>query len=375
MAGEIVIVGGGFYGCCIALYMRSVTDRIILIEAGHDLLTRASLVNQARVHTGFHYPRSLVTATRSLSLYKRFIDDFRPAVEDNFKMLYAIARTGSKVSARRFLAMFGAMGAPLAFASTMQKAMFSAATIQDVFACDEYAFNANTLREFLRDRLDRAGVKTQLGRRAIGVQADGDAALVSIEDGTTIPCEFVFNATYSRLNYLNIEGEKSAIPIKSELSEIAIIEPPTGLSGLGVTVMDGPFFSTMPHPVLDAYSLTHVKYTPQLSWVEDSEIARGSSPVPFTPQTRWLHMKRDAERYLPLAADFRWRTSLFEVKSVLVKNEIDDGRPILLHRHQQAPKVFSVLGGKLDNIYDLAEILALIQPQWSGLNMGWFKAS
>ena len=43
--------------------------------------------------------------------------------------------------------------------------------------------------------------------------------------------------------------------------------------------------------------------------------------------------------------------------SMLVKNEGDDGRPILLEKHLELPGCYSVLGGKIDNIYDVLEKL------------------
>ena len=42
---------------------------------------------------------------------------------------------------------------------------------------------------------------------------------------------------------------------------------------------------------------------------------------------------------------------------MLVKNEGDDGRPILFERHEALPGCYSVLGGKIDNIYDALERL------------------
>jgi len=66
---DYVIVGGGFYGCCLALYLRSISTRVVVLEAGDKLLDRASRVNQARIHTGFHYPRSVLTAVKSKILY------------------------------------------------------------------------------------------------------------------------------------------------------------------------------------------------------------------------------------------------------------------------------------------------------------------
>jgi hypothetical protein len=49
--------------------------------------------------------------------------------------------------------------------------------------------------------------------------------------------------------------------------------------------------------------------------------------------------------------------SLFEVKTVLIKNEGDDGRPILFEKHKELPGCYSLLGGKIDNIYDALEKL------------------
>ena len=51
---DVIIIGGGFYGACLALFYRSVAKNVVILEAKDDLLTRASFVNQARIHTGFH---------------------------------------------------------------------------------------------------------------------------------------------------------------------------------------------------------------------------------------------------------------------------------------------------------------------------------
>lgn len=68
-------------------------------------------------------------------------------------------------------------------------------------------------------------------------------------------------------------------------------------------------------------------------------------------------MIRDVGRYLPAVFDAKYVDSLFEVKTVLVKNEGDDGRPILFEKHPELPGCYSILGGKIDNIYDVLEKL------------------
>lgn len=64
---DAVIIGGGFYGAAIAIYLAKQRGlkRILLVEREDALLTRASYNNQARVHNGYHYPRSFTTAYRS----------------------------------------------------------------------------------------------------------------------------------------------------------------------------------------------------------------------------------------------------------------------------------------------------------------------
>ena len=353
-----VVVGGGFYGCCLALFLRSIADDVVILEQGDDLLTRASYCNQARIHTGFHYPRSFVTARRSLALYRRFIEDFRPAVVDNFTMLYAIARYGSKVTPDRFVKMYEAMGAPLSAALKKERALFPPALIAEVLRCEEYAFNAAILRRLMRERLERAGVRLEFGVRVEEIRANANSGgcVVMAAERAPIAAPVVFDATYGQL--CNRTGQGAAgIPFKYEMTEIALVEPPPELAQYGVTVMDGPFFSIMPFPARGCHSLTHVRYTPHEAWSWQT-----SPHEPQQPHSRWLHMQRDAARFLPCLKGLQYKESLFETKTVLMRNESDDGRPILLHRDPLAPGFMTVLGGKVDNIYDLFEALAALGP-------------
>lgn len=373
---DVLIIGAGFYGCCLALFARSVADRVTIVESSQTPLGRASAFNQARIHTGFHYPRSFATAKRSLQLYRRFMADFEDAVFSDFRMLYAIARQGSKVSSRRFFDMYRGLGAPIRPALRADEMLFDARLVESVFECEEYAFDADRLRELLVLRLERAGVDVRLGETAEGVVSlDGDGVRVDLASGSSIEAKLGFNATYARLNALKVVGTEvkaDLLPIKHELAEIALVSVPSSLERLGVTVMDGPFFSLMPFPARKLHSLTHVRYTPQLSWLDRDRDDPSSEVTTIKPAPRWVHMKRDASRYMPAAQGIQWQESLFEVKTVLQKNEFDDGRPIFLYR--MAPDFYSILGGKLDNIYDLFECLQLSGPQrFQSADLRWFS--
>jgi glycine/D-amino acid oxidase-like deaminating enzyme len=353
---DVVIVGGGFYGCCLALFLRSVTDSILIIEREPELLSRASRVNQARIHTGFHYPRSFVTALRSRELSFKFARDFAPAVADDFQMLYAIARRRSKVSAERFFRMFANMGAPIARATSSDAALFNPTLIEEVFACSEFAFDWIVLRDMLRERLERFGVEIRYECCARRVGGEG---VVETDKGAPVRGKIVFNVTYSGINTLLLNSGFALLPFKHELTELALVVPPPELKSKAVTVMDGPFFSIMPYPSLGLYSLSHVRYTPHASWTVIPEDGKSPyEPAPSKPRaSRWRHMMLDIQRYLPCCARLDYQGSIFDVKTILVRNENDDGRPILLRQHKKGPGFFSVMGGKIDNIYDLFEFV------------------
>lgn len=364
---DYLVIGGGFYGASLALFLRSVSQRVMLVEAGPHLLDRASRVNQARVHTGFHYPRSALTAVKSMVLHRQFAADFPDAIADDFQMLYAVARGRSKVSAKRFLHMFRSMGAPIAPATASQAALFDPARIEAAFACTEFAFDYAVLRRKLANQLDGLDIDLRLETAVVGVEDRADGAVARLSTGEEVHARFVFNVTYSQINAVLRASGLPLAPVKHELAEVALIEPPPPLARFGVTVMDGPFFSTMPYPAEKLHSLTHVRYTPHVSWT-DADTPRSAYEVfdSLKPASRHRHMILDARRYVPCLAEARWRRSLFEVKTVLVKNEKDDGRPILYQRRPEDSRIISIMGGKIDNIYDLFDLVRATGAEWAG---------
>ena len=355
---DYLIVGGGFYGCCLALYLRSISEKVLVVEAGDALLDRASRVNQARVHTGFHYPRSALTAVRSMLLHQRFIIDFPEAVVNDFQKIYAIARRKSKISSKRFFRMFRDIGAPIRPALPSEAALFDPDMVEGVFACSEAAFDYKVLRRLLASRLDHAGVEIRMSIALEQLEDSPDGIRATLSDGSEVEARYAFNITYARINDVLDRSGLPRAQLKHELAEIALVEPPDELRWIGVTVMDGPFFSCMPYPAEGLHSLTHVRYTPHESWHDEiggHSASRGLAE--FRPQTRVQHMIRDAQRYMPCMSRSVPRKSLYEVKTVLTKNERDDGRPILYQKLPTDSRVVSILGGKIDNIYDLFDLI------------------
>lgn len=360
---DAIVVGGGFYGVAIALWLarERALPRVLLIEQENSLLSRASYHNQARVHNGYHYPRSFTTAYRSRINLPRFVCDWPDVVKKDFTKLYAIARRNSKVTSRQFERFCTEIGAAFQPARPTLQALFDSHLIEQVYEVEEYAFDSARLCRLVTRALDEAGVKVQLDTRVDTVELAPDGGLLAGlwargRREESVSSRYVFNCTYSGVNQLNGYSGARA-PLKHEITEMALVEPPVELAEVGITVMDGPFFSAMPFPAEGLHTLSHVRYTPHLSWDD----IHGEDPyarlAAYPKDSRYDRMLRDAQRYVPSLARSRYVRSLFEVKTVLKKNESDDGRPILFEKHSELPGLYSILGSKIDNIYDVIERL------------------
>lgn len=360
---DAVVIGGGFYGAAIAVYLarRRGMRRIVLVEREPELMSRASFNNQARVHAGYHYPRSFTTAYRSRVNLPRFAADWPAAMHREYTTLYAVARRNSKVTGAQFTRFCREIGASLRPVEPALLRLFEPRLIEEVFQVEEYVFDASELARALRRDLAETGVAVRLETGATGImRGEGGNAVVSVRDprGTQrVASRLVFNCTYSGLNQLEGDFPGTETGLKQEITELALIRPPPSLEGLGVTLMDGPFFSMLPFPARGLHTLSHVRYTPHLHW----EDRRGIDPYrrlrDYPRESRVDRMLRDVARYLPAISQAEYADSIFEVKTVLKKNEGDDGRPILFEKHASLPGCYSVLGGKIDNIYDVFERL------------------
>jgi glycine/D-amino acid oxidase-like deaminating enzyme len=329
---------------------------------------RASYANQARVHRGYHYPRSLLTASRSRANYDRFLADFGDCVEEDLASVYAVSRVFSNVTASQFLRFSRRIGAPLEKASSRIRRLFDLDRVEEVFLAREAVFDALKLRERVSSRLSGAGVEIRLDTEAIALRGlSNDTLEVSLRkaDGAEEKetARHVFLCTYSRLNHLLVGSGLTPISLKHELAELALVSVPEPLRGMSVTLMCGPFFSVVPFPPRGLHTLSHVRYTPQRAWQDDPaepyrdpHLLLASSPR----RSRHLEMVKDASRYLPLLAESAYVESIWETKCLLPRSEVDDGRPILFMRDCGLPGLHCVMGSKIDNVYDMMELASRV---------------
>lgn len=169
----------------------------------------------------------------------------------------------------------------------------------------------------------------------VNFQTDSGGDLEESREVVRVTAKYVFNCTYSALNTILSASHLPTIPLKHELTEMALVEVPPPLKHLGITVMCGPFFSIMPFPLRNLHTLSHVRYTPHCYWQDTEDSASDTKEVfrQAARKTNYPHMIRDAARYIPILKDCQHIDSLWEVKTVLPQSEVDDSRPILFKRN------------------------------------------
>ena len=363
-----VVMGGGFFGCATAIHLAQKGWSVDVLEQGNELMQRASCVNQARLHNGYHYPRSFQTAIRSRANMPQFCEVYPDAVFTEFRPLYAIARYDSKVSARGFAHFCKASGIPLQRATPEDRGLFDHRLIEEVFEAVEPAFNAQALLAQALKVMPALGIRVHLRTQVTGVASaptEAQGLMVKTHAGDGFRAPWVFNCTYAALNHVSGRQGPPKMSLQHKISEVLLVKPPPELKGRGITLMDGEFFSIMPFPSRGLHSLTHVRHTHHLSWVEDNR-----SPQPVNPlliledylnrhplgkagRSRAPWMIRDAQRFVPCIQNVKVVETLMDVKTLMTKTVVDDARPILFHRDAAMPGLVSIMGGKIDNIFDV----------------------
>jgi len=360
---DFVVVGAGFFGCYVAQKLAELNPakKILLLEKNHAIMKRASWTNQARVHRGYHYPRSLTTGLRSQANFNRFTEEYRESIYDNFNAYYAVAKNRSNVTSSQFEKFCKLIGAPLSEAPANIRNLFNKDHISTIYKVEEPAFNTETLANLIFKKLKKYSVNLELGVNVekISSQSSPEFPLSIKTSKGSIQTQFVLNCSYSSLNEVLESSSNSLLDLKFQLTETPLLDVPSEFKNLGITIMCGPFFSLMPFPALSLHSLHHVRYTPHAEWTtKKSQIPFQQDELESSNLTRWSSISLDIKRFIPSLSTSKRIRSMWEIKTLLPQSEREDSRPILFHRAKnEFSNVISILGGKIDNVFDLDDQL------------------
>ena len=366
-----IILGAGLYGLYAAERCGRQGQSVLVLEYDEEPFSRATYVNQARVHQGYHYPRSLHTALKSAHYFRRFNEDYRFCINSSFTQIYAVASEMSWANAKQFKKFCDAAKIPCEEIRSTQ--YFQDGLVDAAYITEEYTYDARILRDHLIRQIEAfSNVEIKYGCRLSRIEQDSNEYRITLKDGSCYTTGFLLNTTYASVNQILQLANLDLFDIKYELCEIALCKPSGNLQDVGITVMDGPFFSLMPFGKTGLHSLTSVSFTPHQTCrealpqfacqshpqAECNRICLGNCNIcPAQPPSAFAYMSQLARKYLVDEYNFMHEKSLFSMKPILQASEIDDSRPTVIKQHSAHPAFISVLSGKINTVYDLDEVL------------------
>jgi len=341
----VAVVGGGIFGSTAAVELASAGHRVVLYEAGTDLLSSASGINQYRLHRGYHYPRSVSTATSSRDAERSFRSRYGGAVVDGIEHVYGIAARDSLTSADAFLLFLEAV--------ELEHRIVEPPYVQGVelaVAVEESLFDPVALRALVWEQLREASVDVRLGERV--ALSDLDAY------------EVVVVAAYTAMNDL-LAGTAVERDYQFEVVEKVVVRPPESVAGRSVVILDGPFtcidafgrtgLSVMGHVVHAIHHASVGRFAeipPELAPLLD----RGVIERP--PLTSFPRFRDAAAEFFPDATELEHVGSMFTIRTVLPGLDATDERPTLVTAVDE--RLVTVFSGKVGTCVRAAEEVAAI---------------
>lgn len=371
MKYDKIIIGAGLYGLYSALYCARHDQHVLVLEYDDAAFKRATFINQARVHMGYHYPRSYSTAIKSAGYFARFNQDYGFCIHTKFDQVYATSTNFTWSDAEQFRQFCQA--AQIRCDEVAPTRYFKEGYCDGAFLTEEYTYDAQLLKAYFLEKLkDYPKVEIRYGSRIADIGNNGTEYEITLADGFVASAPFVLNATYASVNQIQARLGFEMFRIKYELCEIILCNVNDRLKGTGLTVMDGPFFSIMPFGKTGFHSLTSVTFTPHIACKESlpkfecqqrsqgfcsPEQLGNCNDCPAKPASAWPYMSNLARKYMRDDLTFDFDHTLFSMKPILLASEIDDSRPTVVRTFTDSPKFVSVLSGKINTVYDLDEIL------------------
>lgn len=338
---DYCVIGAGIYGRYVSNKLAKHVNVISVakddsLEFEQSTQGTASLVNQARVHNGYHYPRSITTAMHSVKQYTKFKNEFKDAIIDNFSQIYAIPRFGSLTSPKQFEKFTNDLGIRC---DEFSNHMIDKYNVEKAWLTDEVAIDTHKMMQQLQ--FNHRFVNSEVKR----IRYSKDKYEITTST-CTIYAKRIVNCTYAGITQIERMCDRApTTKVVYEACEIALFEVPDEMKSLGFTFMDGPFVSCMPFN--DKYhSLTSVLHTPHyesLDSIRDARQTHSQKDVMLQQLSHYLNKE--------LIEKFKYVKSLYVVKTIPKNANVDDNR--LVQINQNKYKDFTtILSGKLNAIYD-----------------------
>jgi len=260
---NICIIGGGFYGCMLAILLKekSPNINIDLYEENSDILKEAIRNNQQRLHLGYHYPRCEYTVDQCIRSYHSFLKYFEKYTKTVKSNLYVVHRDGH-VSFEDYIKLYRKKNLNFKEINSSELSSYKMLKNIEQFSgavlCEEKVLLLGPLIE---------KTKKEMKNKNINVFVDNE--IIKVDNNSMVHShnfnkkyDFVINTTYTNPD-LGLNDE--SIQTKSELCFIPLyrdLEDTMTMSDTCITIMDGPYCSLYQTDAPGVLSLSNVVTTP-----------------------------------------------------------------------------------------------------------------
>ena len=342
----MAVIGAGVYGCWIAYILSKKGYSVDLFEKNDQIISESSKLNQYRIHRGYHYLKSLNTAYRCQVNYQRFINFFSDAVYSKFKSYYGISKFHSNINSNTFEQVCSLLNMP--YKISPESNIFNYNLIDKIYEVDEKIYDVEKLRNKFKELTNNKNINIFLNTKIELLNKD----YLQTSNNEIHKFDYVFNCTYSEIDqFKNISNSK--LDLNYILSEIGIIQVPDLIKNVGVTIIDGPFFSFLPVNE-NIHTISHVVYTHLETKIKNDFLIKKNS---LNDNSSFVNLKKmilDASRFVPSLESSLIKKSFYQIKAISKQNNRNDSRPIIVEKNENC---FNIIGSKVDNVFDMTNYL------------------
>jgi len=333
----VAIAGAGIYGATIAIRLAEQGHAVHLFDP-LGVLNAASGINQFRIHSGYHYPRSPETIEETMGARAEFLQSFAPAIVRNSTHYYAIPHEGSQTPPELFERVMEEHKVPL---RPCRPEWMNFDFIDKCYQVEEQIYDPEVLRDELTKQIESLGIRVHQQEFTAAMRPDYD---------------FVVWATYGL-------GPSRGLfrSVKYQVAEKILVKLPKRLQGISLVVVDGPFTAFDPYGSSELSMWGSAKHSNHWTTTNPDE------PIPkqyrallngprFEPisWTRHDAMRKDAALAVPASIEAEYLGSRFTIR-VVENNPAQDRRT--LYVHETAPGEIHIFSGKVVSAVKAARLV------------------
>jgi len=344
---DIVIIGGGWYGCHIARVLQNHYN-VVLIEKQADIFDNSSYYNQNRLHLGYHYCRDHATRSMCKDNFDRFLREYPECVDVIDRNYYLISKN-SVLDYQTYLSIYCGEGF---YFETVPNTAFQNVS-GNMISTGEQVIHSEKSKMYFKNRLNNCRIYKNTEFMGYSKATDGKIVVNCKKTGEygssylrEFKCDLLLDCTYNQL-------ELSQKNYKYELTISLLYKKLKDDPGFGaLTVMDGKFFSLYPRDISqNIYTLTDVEFTPIIMSNRFLGIDRYRVTEEEIEDIRDKMESKVLGYYPDFLEDFEYVSYFLSKKTKMLS--ASDSRDITIEEVE--PRVITVNCGKIYGVFEFED--------------------